>query len=89
MPSLFRTALPRVNNTSQRSDCEPDRGDRSFETCRIAEKRTERSQLTKASLLPRTISDALRYDVAFYRLHVLPHQFAAIFGQALAIVFGR
>src|ERR1700693_5437300 len=39
--------------------------------------------------LPRTISYALRDDVALYRLHVLPHEFAAVFGQPFAIVFGR
>src|SRR5271169_6659703 len=56
--------------------------------CRIAEKRTERSQLTKATLLPRTISNALIHNISLNRLHFLPYQFAAIIGQPLAIVFG-
>ena len=39
--------------------------------------------------MPRTISHTLIYNVSLKRLHLLPHQFAAVFGQPFAIRLGR
>ena len=48
-----------------------------------------RARLTAASLLPRTISHALIDNVSLNCLHLLPHQFAAVFGQPFAIRLRR
>ena len=48
-----------------------------------------RARLTAASLLPRTISHALIDNVSLNCLDLLPHQFAAVFGQPFAIRLRR
>src|SRR5450759_2081215 len=60
-----------------------------LESAAFSRRTPEADIIRERASLPRTISYALRDDVAFYRLHVLPHEFAAVFGQPFAIVFGR